>query len=304
MCHLRKAPTIRIPVSLVFESESAFFQDFVMDLRENRTLSTLIVDLLKAYYEHNDIKSILDVAIISDSPMTEIQAQLERVKLEHQKNIFATSMLQQHTEASLSDVEFRVTQEDSTSSSPTSSSESGLLTGQVSSAPPITSPVSASPDTAVLSRLSALESTIPSIDRKLDDLMALMAKQMLTTPSSELPVQPLATVAPEDTSPHPISEPLVVTPAVTSILPDDSAIISAPSVSTEHHGISAEASEVKTRPVIDTSGLLPQPQVSVDTLSPPSTPNLETVPVTVPADDGVEKAPPSLGKVLKSIGKK
>lgn len=163
---LQHVPSLRIPVSILIE-KGTDFHDFIMDLRANRSLSSLIVTLLKAYHEDRDIKTIFDVSLTSDDSLTEIKAQLERVRLEHNKNIMTTSMLGSRVSESLEDISKPLNNKYTEGSQSTQNMQ--LLPSGV--------------DSSILDRLSSLESILPKIDQKLNSILSSLSSP--TTPKSE-----------------------------------------------------------------------------------------------------------------------
>lgn len=93
--------SIRVPVSLKFDTEAEFYNNFVLDLKENKQLSDFAVNMLKAYYEHDEVKAALAPYIESTNPFAEARLQLERIQLQHTKNIMTTTMMAQHTQSAI-----------------------------------------------------------------------------------------------------------------------------------------------------------------------------------------------------------
>lgn len=85
---------IRIPVSLKFEKDD-FFHDFVEPIKNDRGLSTLIVGLLRLYYENAVVKSEYDEFIKLTDPLFRIKQQLDRMVLEHSKSMMAAEALEE-----------------------------------------------------------------------------------------------------------------------------------------------------------------------------------------------------------------
>lgn len=88
----------RLPISLRFDDDDAdFYYGFIEQKKNDRELSTLILDLLYAYYDDKEIQSLVDTYIFNKNPYIEIQNQLNRIATEHSKHIQSTSMLKDFT---------------------------------------------------------------------------------------------------------------------------------------------------------------------------------------------------------------
>ena len=89
----------RLPISLRFDDEdSDFYYGFIEQKKNDRELSTLILDLLHVYYENPMVQNILDEYVTRKSPYMYIHEQLERIALEHNKQSISTSMLDDYTD--------------------------------------------------------------------------------------------------------------------------------------------------------------------------------------------------------------
>lgn len=83
----------RLPISLKFDDEdSDFYCGFIEPKKNDRELTTLILDLLHAYYERDDIRNAVDDYILEQSPYLSIHKEIERIALEHSKNATFTKM--------------------------------------------------------------------------------------------------------------------------------------------------------------------------------------------------------------------
>lgn len=88
----------RLPISLRFDDEDAdFYYGFIEQKKNDRELSTLILDLLYAYYDDKEIQSLVDTYIFNKNPYIEIQNQLNRIASEHSRHIQSASMLKDFT---------------------------------------------------------------------------------------------------------------------------------------------------------------------------------------------------------------
>ena len=88
----------RLPISLRFDDEdSDFYYGFIEIKKENRELSTLILNLLHVYYENELVRNAVDDYMIAKSPYMQIHEELQRIALEHNKQSVSTSMLGDYT---------------------------------------------------------------------------------------------------------------------------------------------------------------------------------------------------------------
>ena len=88
----------RLPISLRFDDEDAdFYYGFIVQKKNDRELSTLILDLLYAYYEEEAIRNLVDTYIFNKNPYIHIQNRLDEITLEHNKQMQSTGMLKDFT---------------------------------------------------------------------------------------------------------------------------------------------------------------------------------------------------------------
>lgn len=88
----------RIPISLRFDDEeSNFYYGFIEQKKNDRELSTLILDLLHAYYEDDIIKERLQFYLDGKSPFIHIHNELERIANEHSRHTVMTKMMGDYT---------------------------------------------------------------------------------------------------------------------------------------------------------------------------------------------------------------
>lgn len=84
----------RLPISLRFDDDdSDFYYGFIEQKKNDRELSSLILNLLRVYYENEDVRNIVNDYEISKSPYLHIHEQLERIALEHSRQSVSTEML-------------------------------------------------------------------------------------------------------------------------------------------------------------------------------------------------------------------
>lgn len=83
----------RLPISLKFDDEdSDFYCGFIEPKKNDRELTTLILNLLHAYYEKEEIRNSVDEYILEQSPFLTIHKEIERIAMEHSKNTTLTKM--------------------------------------------------------------------------------------------------------------------------------------------------------------------------------------------------------------------
>lgn len=88
----------RLPISLRFDDDdSEFYEGFIEEKKNNRELSTLILDLLRVYYENEVVREIVENYRIENSPFLKIHAEINRIAMEHSKNTIATNMMGDYT---------------------------------------------------------------------------------------------------------------------------------------------------------------------------------------------------------------
>ena len=88
--------TFRIPVSLKFDTDDMFY-GLIKPARDNKTLTTLIINLLRAYYEDEEIQRLVDARVAGDNILRELNEDLERISLEHSKSMAQVSALKYET---------------------------------------------------------------------------------------------------------------------------------------------------------------------------------------------------------------
>ena len=84
----------RLPISLRFDDEdSDFYYGFIEQKKNDRELSSLILDLLHVYYENDTVKGIVDDYVVSQNPFIHIHEELQRIALEHSRQTVSTNIL-------------------------------------------------------------------------------------------------------------------------------------------------------------------------------------------------------------------
>lgn len=198
--------SIRIPVSLKFDVESDFYQNFILDMKENKTLASFIVDILQSYHENETVKVTVHKNMDSNNPYTEIYNQLDRIQLEHSKTLTNVSMLATHNQTAMEDMENNI---------------AGFQDTATSSPEPPTPQIGM--NNALLQRLEALEQTVnqvlPSIDSR---LAQILDKPQSTTVASTTVSNPNTTVSQPSSQEAPSSSP---EPTQGYLTPNDLAVI-------------------------------------------------------------------------------
>ena len=91
----------RIPISLKVDETEEFYSEFIERKKEDKELTTFILDILKAYYHDEKIKALVDNYIIEQNPFISIYEQLQKIKMQHKRHANAVSMLGDYTEKAL-----------------------------------------------------------------------------------------------------------------------------------------------------------------------------------------------------------
>ena len=85
---------VRTPISLKFDDDtSSFYVNLIAPLKDNKELSTFTLDLLKLYYENEEVRDALDRYREEHSPINLIQKQITRIAVNHQNNMMTTGMI-------------------------------------------------------------------------------------------------------------------------------------------------------------------------------------------------------------------
>lgn len=136
---------VRTPISLKFEDDtSSFYLGLIEPLKENRNLSTFIMDLLKFYYEREDVRLMFEEFKAQNGPLAEIQKQINRIAMSHQKTMTTTGILG----------DLMAEAENGTYSEPNSSNVNG---------------------DSVAQKVERLEKTVPEIENKVDKVLEIVS---------------------------------------------------------------------------------------------------------------------------------
>lgn len=98
--------TIRIPISLKFELNEDFYENFINQLRKERRLSDMIINLLRAYYEDAEIRRSVDCRVLGQEEIDALNREIERISFEHSKSVMKTSALKFETDSYFDTVDF------------------------------------------------------------------------------------------------------------------------------------------------------------------------------------------------------
>lgn len=97
----------RIPLSIKVDRGESLYQNLIAPARDEGRLTTLIIELLRAYYDDDVVRKCVDKRMEKTDELKAVQDQIERMLLEHAKNIAQTQALefeaQQATRGTASD---------------------------------------------------------------------------------------------------------------------------------------------------------------------------------------------------------
>lgn len=117
----------RLPISLRFDDEdSDFYFGFIEVKKNNRELSSLILNLLHLYYENEEVRNLMDEYLLSKSPYIKIHEEIQRITLEHNRQTVTTSMLGDYTKNEKRNLEHK--EEDTKQSKETPKEDVMMLT--------------------------------------------------------------------------------------------------------------------------------------------------------------------------------
>lgn len=139
----------RIPVSLKLEIDQDYYTDFVVPKRDAKELSPFIVDLLKAYYYDESVRTVVDDYIYNNSVSSEALRQLDRIKAQHSRSVMTTSILEGQVNSARDHAEEGIP-------------DYGMNSG------------SGSMDAALKERLDTLEKAIPDLTDKMEKMMEIV----------------------------------------------------------------------------------------------------------------------------------
>jgi hypothetical protein len=265
---------LRIPVSLKLDTETEFYNDFFLDMRENHTLSSFIVNILTAYYENDDIRIIVDKHLDLLSPFAPILQQLDRINNEHTKAMMVTSMASH----SLKNVHSKLSEE-------VNSEGLSLLEKEEL-------------DPELSGRVEKIEKALPDIADKLNTLLLAIQSGGFSQNQGTLPIsQPTVSISLEEAPKVLNNEQMLQLPTIPNVTPQ---VIELPTInSSENNQPSLTDTIIQSSPNT----------VSVEIQS-ESAEKVSTVPTVISTEQVAESVaepvrvkPASFGKAAKSIRK-
>lgn len=84
----------RIPLSIKVDRGESLYQNLIAPARDEGRLTTLIIELLRAYYDDEVVRNCVDKRMTKTDEFKAVQDQIERMLLEHAKNIAQTQALE------------------------------------------------------------------------------------------------------------------------------------------------------------------------------------------------------------------
>ena len=84
----------RIPLSIKVDRGESLYQNLIAPARDEGRLTTLIIELLRAYYDDEVVRDCVDKRMKKTDEFKAVQDQIERMLLEHAKNIAQTQALE------------------------------------------------------------------------------------------------------------------------------------------------------------------------------------------------------------------
>ena len=95
---------IRIPLSLKVEKDELYF-NLIQPARQDKSLTRLILVVLRAYYEDDEIRRLVDTRTSGSEILKSLNEEIDKVNMEHNKSVAQVNALKFDT-AKLSDAEF------------------------------------------------------------------------------------------------------------------------------------------------------------------------------------------------------
>lgn len=285
--------SVRIPVSLKFDTNSDVYNDFILELKNSRELSPLCVDLLTLFYEDDEVRELITFKREANDPLSPLRAQLEQINIQHTKNIMATNMVSNRNRGIISSLENEGMLEQGVHSTPDNQSFTMTFGDEQQAANPTAQDTqqlqSPSATNDLMQRMENLERMLPNILNKLDTILSggvhNIQPEQAPIPVAQPAPQPIGiqVVRPEVQShpePAPVqSEPVHVAPT------------------------QAEPTPVVSEPVI-TPPTMEAPTISVAPPTVGDAPQVAPPSIGVSETEETPKKPASFGKALKSIKKK
>lgn len=95
--------SIRIPISLKFEKDEMYLK-FIQPARDDRSLTQIITTLLRAYYEDEEVRKLVDARELGEEMIRELNDEIWRIESEHNKSVAQISAIKFDAEAYRSDL--------------------------------------------------------------------------------------------------------------------------------------------------------------------------------------------------------
>lgn len=274
-----------------------FYLDFVEPMREEKDLSTFIVNLMKLYYENEAVRDEFVKFDNENNPISQIRKRLDVISVEHQKTVLATEALKDLIKTEESGAYSEVGKRSTAikqSLLPTAfagmNSITDVTTGLSDDEEDNISEQGKNPTPTVIeSRLRKLESVLPSIASIESKLDILLTGRFVSPMQKEEPIQQGSIDTVHNKQTPSISEVIHPTPMppVEVAIPNVMPINQVQNISTQdqvanNSSNTMSISTPKNQPLVDYSPINSESSENTE----------ETAPVTKPA---------SFGKLLGSM---
>lgn len=304
---------IRIPASLKFDEDSDFYLEFISDLRTDRKLTDLITDLLRLYYEDAQLRELINLKLESNSEFAEVYSQLDKIQMQHNQTMMATSMLANQNRGIIKSLEQDGMINESMGIKAEPDNQSYTMSfGQQSQpttdqAQQVLQQQQPNDLEGLIARMEAVEQMMPMLTRITQLLEGGQIPNVQAVSQQQQPISPVQPQAQQQVQQEPTITPVAPVPPVTEPMIEQSqvqvqpqaqpVIESAPQIVTEQPIIAPTEQLIVSAP----------PTVAPPTVAPQveSTPSPVTVGVTesAPVEEQTNK-PKSFGKAFSSIKKK
>lgn len=87
---------VRIPLSLKVELDDMYY-DFIEPARRDKSLSKVISNLLRAYFEDSDVRQLVDARVEGQAIIDNLNTEIERITFEHNKSVAETAAMRYET---------------------------------------------------------------------------------------------------------------------------------------------------------------------------------------------------------------
>ena len=309
---------IRIPASLKFDEDSDFYLEFISDLRTDRKLTDLITDLLRLYYEDAQLRELINLKLESNSEFAEVYSQLDKIQMQHNQTMMATSMLANQNRGIIKSLEQDGMINESMGIKAEPDNQSYTMSfGQQSQpttdqAQQVLQQQQPNDLEGLIARMEAVEQMMPMLTRITQLLEGGQIPNVQAVSQQQQPISPVQPQAQQQVQQEPTITPVAPVPPVTEPMIEQSQVQvqpqaqpvteSAPQIVTEQPIIAPTE-----QPIVSAPPTVAPPTVAPPTVAPQveSTPSPVTVGVTesAPVEEQTNK-PKSFGKAFSSIKKK